>query len=96
MKRDKLVAMVFALCVFVFHSLRSQSLSEPSANLRTIPQVCDPSQAARTIPQVYGRSQRFTNVRTSSAPGRMLEGNYSRAGRHRTDCRRPVPTRKLA
>ena len=43
MERDRLVAVVLALCVFGFHSLRSQSLSEPSANFRTIPQVYDPS-----------------------------------------------------
>jgi hypothetical protein len=74
MKRDKLFAVVLALCVFGFHSLRSQSLSEPSANLRIVPQVYDPSRAVRTIPQVYGRSQRFTNVRTIPRLGGCWKG----------------------
>jgi hypothetical protein len=63
MKPDKLIAVVLALCVFGFHSLRAQSVPE-SSNLRTVPQVYDPSQPVRTIPQVYGQSQHFTNVRT--------------------------------
>jgi hypothetical protein len=74
MERDRLVAVVLALCVFGFHSLRSQSLSEPSANFRTIPQVYDPSRAVHTIPQVYGRSQRFTDVRTIPRLGGCWKG----------------------
>ena len=73
MGRDKLVAVILALCVFGFHSLRSQSLSEPSANLRTIPQVYD-SRAVHTIPQVYLRSQPFTNVRTIPRLGGCWKG----------------------
>jgi hypothetical protein len=73
-KGDQLIAVIFALCVFGFHAQRSQSLSQPSANLRTIPQVYDASRTMPTVPQVYGRSQPFTNVRTIPSLGGCWKG----------------------
>ena len=63
MKPDKFVAVVFAFCVFGFHTLRSQSPPKPAINLRTIPQGYNLSRSVQTIPQVYSQPEGFTNVR---------------------------------
>jgi len=74
MKSDKFVAVVLALCVFGFHSLRAQSLPTLSTNSRTIPQLYDPSQRVHVVPQAERLSQHSGNVRTIPRLGGCWRG----------------------